>query len=746
MAQSSFQSRDADIDVGRLFGAIWRDKFTIALGALALTALVVLALMLATPQYRSDARVLIDASESVFTRPEGDDRGNQIQFDPEAVASQVEVITSTDLLMQVADDLGLAALEEFNPAASMSAFGRGLAMLGVISSPSEGTQDERVLNVMRDKLTVFPVENSRVIVIRFASEDAALAARVPNALAEAYVALESRAELINTGAAAEYLAGEIGQLEGEVRIAEGKVADFRAANGLLLGQDDAVLATQQLAELSSELSRVRAERSSLDARVRSVQTALANGTAVDTVPDVIASPVIARLTEQQANLRADMADLSTTLLAGHPRMQALQSQIAGLDAQIRNQAQNVLAGLRNEADIARDRETELNIDLNTLKAASATANESEVELRALEREAASKRALLESYLLRFREAQSRDQGGYAPATARVISRATVPLEPFFPRTVPMAGAAFFIALIIMMLVTLLKELFSGRALVPAVGSASHMEASDTRRPTSADPSVPVGAVPVADPAEPPIARLEPTPVFVKQRDLRGQDVLTQRAPASQAPKLAGENLPPANDNFSIAAVTANIIRRGAGRALVVTPPGGASGASAVALARALDGKGLQVILVDLSGSGEAGLEMAGDPTIPGINDLLASEASYSQVIVGDVKSTAHVIPVGVADTDRALSGIARLPIVLEGLSSAYDVVLVECGMTDAAGLANLVSSDSEIVLALSETTGEAAVETASDLADHGFDDVLIVLDQSDETPGPKTPQRAHMAM
>ncbi|MCR9124132.1 MAG: Wzz/FepE/Etk N-terminal domain-containing protein [Phyllobacteriaceae bacterium] len=203
MAVSSYQSRDADIDIGRLFAAVWRDKWIILIGALVITALVAVALMLATPQYRSDARVLIDAGESVFTRPERDPLADQTRLDQEAVASQVEIIASTDLLMQVADQLDLASRTEFNDAASMSAFRRGLVALGLAADPSAVAQDKRVLDEMRERLRVYPVENSRVIVIEFRSSDPELAARVPNALAEAYVALESRAQLQNTGAAAD---------------------------------------------------------------------------------------------------------------------------------------------------------------------------------------------------------------------------------------------------------------------------------------------------------------------------------------------------------------------------------------------------------------------------------------------------------------------------------------------------------------------------------------------------------------
>jgi len=713
MAVSSYQSQDADLDVGRLFSALWRDKWIIVIGALAITAIVTLLLLMATPQYRGDARVLIDAGESVFTRPDRDPLADQTRLDQEAIASQVQIITSTDLLLQVADQLDLASREEFNADANLSAFRRGLILIGLATDPTERSQDQQVLTAIRERLSVYPVENSRVIVIGFRSSDAELAARVPNTLAEAYVALESRAQLQNTGAAADYLEREIADLQQEVRAAEAAVADYRAENGLLLGENNAVLATQQLAELSTELSRVRAERSTTEARVRSVEAALENGVSVDTLPDVIASPIIARLTEQRANLQAELADLSTTLLPGHPRMQALQSQIEGLGAQIRAQARNVLAGLRNEAGIARDREAELGADLNTLKAASADANDSEVELRALEREAASKRALLETYLVRFREAQSRDQGEYAPAKARLISSATVPIEPSFPRMVPLIGATFFASLLFMIVVTLMRELFSGRALVPAANAPAVSDAA------SAAPAV---SEPVAPAATPSVADAEPEQV-------------SRAAPAAAPARAEG----PANDNFSVSAVTDKLIRRGAGRALIVAPPGGTAAPNVVGIARRLDEKGLRTIVLDLSGTGYAGGLMDADPAEPGITDLLAAQASYSEVIFGDSRSGAHVMPSGGADPERALAGIERLPIILDGLASAYDIVVVDCGVTDAAGLARLASHESEIVLSVDPESGDAAVEAAQDLADGGYDDVLIVLGEDDASPDPDTP-------
>ena len=230
-----------------------------------------------------------------------------------------------------------------------------------------------------------------------------------------------------------------------------------------------MLATQQLSELSTELSRVRANRAAAEANAQGVRATLQSGASLDALPEVLSSGLIQRLRERQVQLKADIADLSTTLLDGHPRIRALRSQLSDLDGQIRNEAEKVLKGLETEAKTATLRENQLIASLNQLKAESARAGEEEVELRALEREAASQRELLESYLTRYREASSRKDRNYLPVDARIFSRAIVPAEPYFPKTVPIVGAAFAASLLIMAIVTLLQELFSGRAMRPATG-------------------------------------------------------------------------------------------------------------------------------------------------------------------------------------------------------------------------------------------------------------------------------------
>ena len=131
-----------------------------------------------------------------------------------------------------------------------------------------------MLKAFREKLNVYRVEKSRVIVIEMSSEDPKLAAEIPNALADAYIAVQGAAKQQSNSDATNWLEPEIANLSKRVKEAEARVANFRAQSDLLIGQNNSVLATQQLSELSTELSRVRANRGAAEANADSVRAVL----------------------------------------------------------------------------------------------------------------------------------------------------------------------------------------------------------------------------------------------------------------------------------------------------------------------------------------------------------------------------------------------------------------------------------------------------------------------------------------
>ncbi|TIU48535.1 MAG: tyrosine-protein kinase family protein, partial [Mesorhizobium sp.] len=186
-----------------------------------------------------------------------------------------------------------------------------------------------------------------------------------------------------------------------------------------------------------------------------------------------------------------------------------------------------------------------------------------------------------------------------------------------------------------------------------------------------------------------------------------------------------------------------LIASGAARAIFVSPEGDEAAASAVLVAREVSDAGLRVLLLDLTASGAASRPMLDSSLFPGITNLLASEAQFSDVIHPDLYSDAHVIPVGTADPVRAMRAADRLPIIMQSLTTAYDLVVVECGPADAQGISRLVGDGTEVFLSMLEADDQVT-QAAVKLIENGYPDVTLVTPVGHE-PGDPLPGRRSAA-
>jgi uncharacterized protein involved in exopolysaccharide biosynthesis len=694
MSVSPMTQPDVDIDLGRLVKAVWEKRALVAGLTAAAAGLAFVVTGMLNPLYKSETRLLIETREPVYSSDQNQP-ATDTAFDDRAVTSQVEILRSTDLIKQVARTLDLSSREEFDPAANPSAISDLLVMLGLKKNPLDVPAEERILKEFYKKLDVYAVPESRVIGIEFSSEDEALAAQVPNALVDAYLAFQSGAKLESNTDASAWLEPEIAKLREKVRESESKVAEYRARTGLLLVNQQDTIAAKQLSDISTELSRVRAERADSEARAQSVRNALENGQAVDAVSDVLESPVIQRLRESEGNVRAQLADLSTTLLEAHPRMKGLRAQLADVEQQILKEIRKVLSSLESNARVARIREQELTAQLNQLKAGSAREGEEAVELRSLEREAAAQRELLETYLGRYREAASRTEPKALPADARVISRAVPASEAYFPKTGPIILVSALAAFLLSSIGVMLGELFSGRALRPSSGLVR--EQSDDQVPAAGVGPVAPGVVPA-------------------QR--------TGHTPAP-LPYISNDA-----DDFSVEAVAEQLVTDVIPVAVCVSPEGDEGSAAAVMLARTVAGDGLKTLLIDLTGSACPTELMAESIRLPGLTDLMCGEISIADSIHPDRLSAAHIIPRGNANARRAMRAIDRLPMIIDALTEAYDLVIVECGAADAASVARIARAErGEIVLSILRSDETEVARLLSEFNAQGIEDVLLM------TPG-----------
>ncbi|KQP90814.1 lipopolysaccharide biosynthesis protein [Methylobacterium sp. Leaf113] len=683
-----------------------------------------------SPRYTGEAKILLESRDTPYTRT-AQERGEQPQpIDEQAVASQVQVVMSRDLAREAIRRLSLAGNAEFDP--SVAGFGplqRALMMIGLARNPMERPPEERILETYFDRLSVYPAGKSRILTVEFRSQDPHLAAQAANTIAELYIGSLEAAKTDTARYASSWLGGNIEALRTRVAEAESKVEAYRASHGLIAtgGAAGQPLGAQQLGELSTQLSQARTAKADLAGRAKLIKEMIKDGRAFE-IPDVANNEIIRRTVEQRITLRNQLALESRTLLPAHPRIKELTAQISDLDAQIKATAERVVRTLENDARIAEARVESLSAAVDAQRDVVSKGNSSEVQLRALEREAKAEREQLESYLARYREASARDAESAAPADARVVSRAITPETPSFPKKLPIVLLAAVLGLLFSMGAVIARHLLtdpdgSGRRRRSETDSESGSERPIQRHQPFAFPEAslamarqgghgpaPLTAGTLGEPERTVLTPEVPVADTVATRPIlsaAGMDSDSPRpaqpeslkpaqpesakpaqpesltpAQAESLPQARGAGAPKAGEagSYALDPLVARLrdgaapARDGAGRTVLVmedAPVRRAEAGLAVSLGSALTA-GASVLVLDLNGP-------ACGPDEAGLTDLVAGEAAFLDVIQAIPGSRLHAIPRGFLAAGILLEEPQALAITLDALAQAYDWVVCRLG-------------------------------------------------------------------
>jgi succinoglycan biosynthesis transport protein ExoP len=692
--RSAAATEAGDLDLRTLGEALSRKKGWIIVPTVLAAVLAMTAVNLVTPRYRSEARILIDGRENVFLRPNGERNEERTSLDPEAVTSQVQLVLSRDLAREIIKKNRLAELPEFDPVLKgITPLKSVLALVGVVRDPFSMTPEERVLDAYFDRLTAYAVDKSRVIVVEFQSRDPELAARVANSIVDGYLVLQQDARQAQAKSASLWLSGEIESLRRKVADAESRVEDFRSKSSLFIGTNNTSLSNQQMGELNTQLNNARALKSDAENRARLIREMLQSGRPIE-ASEVLNSELTRRLSEQRVTLRAQLAEQSSTLLDNHPRIKELRAQLADLDHQIRDEAGKLSRSLDNDARIAGGRVESLSASLDQLKKLATSSNGQDVQLRALEREAKAQRDLLESYLAKYREANTRENIDAAPADGRIISRAIVSNTPAYPKKLP-----------VVLLATLATFLLSTGLIV--TGALLRMTAP--RAVTAVIPPAAAARAPEAAATE----AIEAIEVVQ----------LTESAPP------ISPALPEANSELSEIEQLARKLREAGEPGQKVTILGTAAGEgvalTALTLARLL-ARDARVVVVDLASSSPMIPAVSVDPAAPGLAELMLGEASFAQIITKDRLSRVQLVSAGRPGFDRALLQSPRLSLAIDALLQVYDHVLLDAGAAADLPAELLMAKARAVVVPEASMRQHARMLMQDQLKAVGFSDVTML--------------------
>jgi capsular exopolysaccharide synthesis family protein len=430
----------ARVEVRELLRMLNRRKwqlFGVASLVCLLTGLVLLQLV---PEYRSSALVLLDTRKAKVTNTT--DVLTSGVVDIPALQTEIEVLRSASLLGRVVDKLRLEQDPEYGaerdslivrlwhdgknyvatwlPAMHDDVHGQDLA---------SKARTRAILTLSRNLITSVR-GRSYVIQVSVDSVDPAKAKRIVDTITDFYIVDQLQAKLDANKRATEFFNDRLDELRRNVEGAERAVAVFREKSGLTLARESTVT-SQSLAELNSQLIQARAYRADKESRLIALQQAARNPATLGGVTEVLANPLISSLRAQEAEVARRVGDLSQRYGESHPRILQARAEQGQIQARISQEVAKIISSLQGDAEAAKAKEAELQSQVDLLERKAGGLGQNEVELRQLEREAQSSRAVYEDFLKRFKEL--REQQDIQQPDARVLSPANLPTITSFPK-------------------------------------------------------------------------------------------------------------------------------------------------------------------------------------------------------------------------------------------------------------------------------------------------------------------------
>ncbi|WP_031248421.1 Wzz/FepE/Etk N-terminal domain-containing protein [Mesorhizobium sp. LNHC229A00] len=422
------------VELGDLKRILVRRRFLI-LATAALLTLAALLYGLFTPAlYSSAAEIIVDPQDlQVVTNDV-----NPSRVPPDGgitmVESQVAVVQSSGVLLRAIAATNLTDDPEFNGQGGL--LNRLLGgVLGLGSAETDKTG--KTLDALRRRLAVKRADKVLVLDVIVTAKSADKAAKLANAIAQAYLADQASARAKMATDASDSITARLDEQRKRVQRAENAVEAYKSANNMVMAAGNLV-SDQELTEINTQLAAAQSRTATLKAQVDQLRR---SGGAPDATSEAMRSAVISSLRAQEATLVDQVSQLGTELGPRHPSMMAAQQQLRDTRALIARELGRIGAAAETDYERALANQQALEAKVAGMKSKSLDTDQASVKLRELQRDLEAVRSVYATYLQRAQE--TREQVNVDSTNARIISDAMPALKKSWPPLLLLVFGAFF---------------------------------------------------------------------------------------------------------------------------------------------------------------------------------------------------------------------------------------------------------------------------------------------------------------
>jgi len=263
----------------------------------------------------------------------------------------------------------------------------GLSRINGKAQLAEAFKNSDAVAVLRSRLRVEPVRDSRVVNVLVEDGDPKKAALLADTVADEFIQYNLTEKLGTSRSASEWLHDQVDELQLKLAKSEQALYQFKRENEILTVsiEDSQSIVAKRLSALSDAITLVREKRAELSAKAREVRDARARHS-LESLPQVAASTFVQAERTHAMQLGEELAELQTRYGDDHPRIVALHERRRKVEELVAHEEESIARSVELEEEQARDTEANLTKLLEGVKREAFEVNRKEVDFSRLRRE------------------------------------------------------------------------------------------------------------------------------------------------------------------------------------------------------------------------------------------------------------------------------------------------------------------------------------------------------------------------
>lgn len=665
-----------------------------------------------TKIYRAGATIQLDPSAP---RPLGKDVQTVVDMGAgdylaihQYLETQYKIIQSKRVAVAVVEKLGLHR----DPAFLLNVMPRSDLHVAPVTP-------EIAAGILRERLSVDPMKESRLAVVRYEDANPAQAQRILSTLIDTYIAQNLDDTLSSVKSASDWLRDQLDKLQKDLEKSESAIHEFKLQKNLLALEvdDESNILKEELRQLTSALTMVRAKREELAAKRAELMKVPANDPRKLLAPELLQSPLLPTLRQRYEDaVRERDEHLGQNKGKNHVDVRRAEAAVAASRDAVLAEVRNVQGAADHELAVVQKQEGGLLALLSEAQRRAVEVNRLEMEYSRLRRAKDNNDKLYATVLERNKETDLQYLLRFN--NIHVVDHPDVPRAPIRPR-VPL-----------MILFALLAGMASGLGL--AVGLVALDRTIKTPEEVEGELGVTcLGLLPTL------AGRSVKAGYYGYGRRRRSGH---STVPDKVTPELVVDEAPLSNVAEAARAVRTNLMFMSPDdpiRTLLVTSAGPSEGKTTVAccIAIAIAHAGHRTLLVDCDLRKPRVHRVFHAPANVGVSTAVIDEKALDGAIVQTKIPNLSILPAGPMPPNPAdLMHSARFRALISELRDKFDRVVIDSSpiapVTDATILSAYVDATMIVVRAFT-TKKEMARHALRALVDIGSKTAGIVLNAVD---------------